>query len=81
MGLVTVELADSMPDGWKYWLQWQHVVAPGNLPEIRAIEADAGELMGYVRAVGRRRKDARIDDVIRSLATTYTLQPVLRSND
>jgi len=42
MGIVNVELADSMPEGWKFWLQWQNVIAPENLVEIRAIESDAG---------------------------------------
>jgi len=42
MGIVNVEPADSMPDGWQFWLQWQNVVAPENLAEIRALESDAG---------------------------------------
>ena len=79
MALVNVELADSMPDGWKFWLQWQNVVAPENLTEIRAIERDGGELMGYVRAVARRRKDAKPDDIILSVPTKYTMQPLLQS--
>jgi len=78
MGLVNVELADSMPDGWKFWLQWQNVVAPENFPEIRAIEEDAGKLMGYVRAIARRRPGAKLDEIIQSAPTTYTRQPVLR---
>jgi SAM-dependent methyltransferase len=79
MGIVDVELADSMPDGWKYWLQWQKVVAPGNLAEIRAIESDAGAYMGYVRVVARRLRDAKLDEIIQSVHTTYTPQPLLRS--
>ena len=77
-GIVNVELADSMPDGWKFWLQWQNVVAPGNLPEIRTIESDAGEYMGYVRAVARRRLDAKLDAIIETIPTSYTVQPLLR---
>jgi cyclopropane fatty-acyl-phospholipid synthase-like methyltransferase len=78
MGLVNVELADSMPDGWKFWLQWQNVIAPENVAEIRAIEHDSGELMGYVRAIARRRQDARLDEIIQSVPTTYAAQPLLR---
>lgn len=78
MGLVNVELADSMPDGCKFWVQWQNVVAPENFTEIRAIEADAGELMGYIRAVARRRHDAKLDEIIQSVPTTYTAQSLLR---
>jgi SAM-dependent methyltransferase len=79
-GIVDVELADSMPDGWRVWLEWQAVVAPKNLVEIRAIEADAGDYMGYVRMAGRRRKDAKVDAIIQSIPTTYVPQPLLRSN-
>jgi len=77
-GLVDVELADSMPDGWKFWLQWQNVVAPENFSEIRAIEDDAGKLMGYVRTIARRVPGAKLDEIIQSLPTTYTSRPVLR---
>ena len=78
MGLVTVELVDSMPDGWKFWVQWQKVVAPENVTEIHAIEDDAGDLMGYIRAIARRRKDARLDEIIHSISTTYTRHSMLR---
>jgi len=77
MGLVNVELADSMPDGWTLWLQWQNVVAPDNLVEIQAIENDAGQLMGYIRAVARR-QNAKLDEITQSIPTTYTQQPLLR---
>lgn len=77
-GIVNVELADVMPDGWKVWLQWQREVAPENLTEIRALEADAGEYMGYVRAIARRRDDAKLGEIVYSVPTTYTRQPFLR---
>src|SRR4051794_14355893 len=41
-GAVDVELADSMLDGWKLWLDWQNLVAPDNQVEIEAIQADRG---------------------------------------
>ena len=78
MGLVNVELADSMPDGWKLWVEWQNVVAPKNLTEIRAIEGDSGKLMGYIRVVARRRHEAKLDEAIQSVPTTYTPQSLLR---
>lgn len=53
-GIVDVLVADAMPDGWKRWLDWHHAIAPDNAVEIRAIEADQGANMGYVRAVARR---------------------------
>lgn len=79
MGIVNVELADNMPDGWKSWLQWQNVVAPDNLAEARAIESDGGAYMGYVRVVARRRQDAKLDEIVQSVPTAYTAQPLLRS--
>ena len=80
MGPVNIELADSMPDGWRFWVEWQKVVAPENLAEIRAIEGDAGELMGYIRAVAQRRQGAKPDEIIQSVPTTYMPQPFLRSS-
>jgi hypothetical protein len=47
--------ADSLPEGWRLWLEWQRQIAPDNTVELAAIEADAGRHLGYVRAVGRRR--------------------------
>jgi SAM-dependent methyltransferase len=77
-GILDVELADSMPQGWQFWLQWQKVVAPENLIEIRAVESDGGSYLGYVRAVGHRRLDAKLDDVIQSIPAEYNAQPLLR---
>ena len=48
------EEPDTMPDGWKAWIQWQRAVAPDNAIEIAAVEADAGRTLGYVRVVARR---------------------------
>ena len=41
-GLVDVELADLMPDGWQLWLEWQKTVAPDNSIEIAVLESDRG---------------------------------------
>ena len=77
-GIVDVERADTMPDGWRAWLEWQRVVSPDNAVEIEAIEADRGEHLGYVRVVARRRPEARLEDLIVSVPTQYEKQPVLR---
>jgi SAM-dependent methyltransferase len=77
-GILDAVLADSMPDGWQFWLQWQRVVAPENLVEIRAVESDRGSYLGYIRAVGRRRPDAKIYDVIQPIPASYDAQPLLR---
>jgi len=79
-GVVTVDVADTMPDGWRRWLDWQRTVSPDNEVEIRAIEADAGRCMSYVRVVARRRTDIVLEDPIVSIATTYQKRPLLRAS-
>jgi SAM-dependent methyltransferase len=76
--LVTVDRADAMPDGWRAWLEWHHAIAPDNSVEIRALEEDQGAYLGYVRAVARRRLDARLDEPIRHVRTQYSRHPLLR---
>lgn len=76
-GIVEVELADTMPDGWRLWLDWQRAVAPHNVPEIAALEADAGQFLAYVRAVARR-TDLRLEEPIASIPPRYEEQPLLR---
>jgi SAM-dependent methyltransferase len=78
-GIVDVELADTMPDGWQAWLDWQRAVYPDNQAEIAALEADRGDCLGYVRSVARRRADARLEDPIVSVPATYSKKPLLRS--
>ncbi len=63
-GVLEVELADTMPDGWRRWLDWQHAVAPDNRAEIEALQADRGRYLGYVRVVGHRRSDVTPDERI-----------------
>lgn len=56
-GLVTVEVADRLPDGWRDWLQWNEACdrannAPGK--EADMLRVDAGRTLGFTRVVGRR---------------------------
>ena len=83
-GIVTVERADTMPDGWQFWLDWIRTVAPDNATEIHALEADQGRYIGYVRVVGRRQGQVRLEDycwpdTMRSMPVQYTKKPLLRS--
>ncbi|MEX2138183.1 MAG: class I SAM-dependent methyltransferase [Pirellulales bacterium] len=78
-GIVAVDLADTMPDGWQRWLDWLKAVAPENTTEIKTIEADRGRHMGYVRVVGRRLPDATLEEPIVSVPMEYTKKPLLRS--
>jgi len=62
--LVEVEHADLVPDGWKYWADWDEAALeagaiPADHPEARShwvetIRADAGRSLGFTRVVGRR---------------------------
>lgn len=77
-GIVSVERADAMADGWQRWLDWQRVICPENLVELQTVEADAGRYLGYVRIVGRRLADATLEEPIVSVPTEYTKTPLLR---
>src|SRR6185436_4784419 len=48
-GIVDIDVADAMADGWQRWLEWHRVIAPEKETEIKAIEADRGRYVGYVR--------------------------------
>jgi SAM-dependent methyltransferase len=77
-GIVDVQLADAMPDGWKLWLEWHKAIAPDNLMEIQALEADGGRHLTYNRVIARRRPDAHMDEPITSIPTNYSQKPLLR---
>ena len=36
-GLVEVRTADSLPDGWRLWLEWQRQIAPEHAVELAAV--------------------------------------------
>jgi SAM-dependent methyltransferase len=84
-GILAVDVADNMPDGWQRWLEWQHAVAPDNSVEIKAVEDDAGRYLGYVRVVGRRAgvklEEYCWPDTMRSIPPQYTKKPLLRSQE
>lgn len=77
-GIVDVELADAMPDGWKMWLDWQRTCSPDNRVEIAAVEADAGAYLGYVRAVARRKEGVTLEAPIATIPVEYRNYPLLR---
>lgn len=58
-GLVSVEWADMLPDGWKHWLLWQEVcfeqAVITDQSQAEMLCADAGRTLGFSRAVGRRK--------------------------
>lgn len=82
-GLVDVAIADSMPDAWKLWSSWQRQTWPDNKVEIETIERDAGRYLTYIRMVGRRRENVRLEeyawpDTMRSMPLQYETQPMLK---
>ncbi len=82
-GIVAIETADTMPDGWQVWLDWHTTGFPDNTTEIQALEADRGQYLGYVRVVGRRRGEVKLEeycwpDPLRSVPVQYTKKPLLR---
>src|SRR6478672_2376529 len=77
-GIMEIDLADTMPDGWQRWLDWHRVIAPDNAAEIKALEADLGSYLGYARVVGRRQGRAKLENPIVSLPAEYTKKPLLR---
>lgn len=80
-GILDIEVADTLADGWRFWLDWLRLIAPENATEIRALEADAGRNLGYVRVVGRRRAEAPLYDPVVSIPAQYTKKPLLRSRE
>ena len=76
-GVLDVELAEAMPDGWQVWAEWQRTVCPENLTEIKAVEADRGRNIAYVRVVGRRRAEVPLEAPIVSVPTQYEKKPLL----
>jgi len=77
-GIMEIDVADTMPDGWQRWLEWHRVIAPDNELEISALEADRGHHLGYVRLVGRRRGETELADHIASVPSRYAKMPLLR---
>jgi cyclopropane fatty-acyl-phospholipid synthase-like methyltransferase len=82
-GILQIEVAETMPDGWKLWLEWQRAVAPENHTEIRTLEEDAGRYLGYVRCIGRRKAGVKLEpycwpDTLRSARAQYKKTPLLR---
>ena len=63
-GLVDVEVADAVPDGWKDWLRWSEVTGPfadepwkraAAANEVELLRIDRGDLIGFTRIIGRKR--------------------------
>ncbi|MGI9076938.1 MAG: SAM-dependent methyltransferase [Gemmatimonadaceae bacterium] len=80
-GIMELDVADTLPEGWRLWLDWLRAIAPDNQVEIQALEADRGSYLGYVRLVGRRRADAELEEPIVSVPEQYAKRPLLRGSE
>jgi SAM-dependent methyltransferase len=80
-GILDIEVADTLSDGWRLWLDWLRLVAPDNATEIQTLEADSGRHLGYVRVVGRRRAEAPLYDPVVSIPGQYVKKPLLRGSE
>lgn len=83
-GIVDVEAADAMDQGWQFWVEWHRRCWPDNGDEIAVLEADAGRRLGYVRVVGRRRPGVALadyawPDALKSMPASYERVPLLRT--
>ena len=61
-GLVSVELADMIPDGRKHWLTSDAISAEWlgkHSDEAEMLRIDAGRYLGLTRMVGRRKREPR----------------------
>lgn len=78
-GLMNIEVADTLPDGWRLWRDWHLAIAPDNRVEIEALEKDEGRYLGYVRVVGRRQAGIELEEPIVSIPNQYVKKPLLRN--
>jgi hypothetical protein len=57
------------------WLDWHKVIAPDNKVEIKALEADRGSYLGYLRLVGRRQGGVKFAAHIESCPCSTPKRP------
>ncbi len=55
-GLVDVEFAETMKDGWKLWAKWAELGKSFDW-YLQAIKQDAGKHLGYIKMLARKRED------------------------
>ena len=76
-----VEIADTLPNGWRLWRDWHLAIAPDNRKEIEALEMDEGRYLGYVRLVARRQPAIQLEEPIVSVPNQYVKKPLLRNGE
>jgi cyclopropane fatty-acyl-phospholipid synthase-like methyltransferase len=83
-GIVEIETAETMADGWRCWLDWQQTAHPENGSEIEAVRADQGRYLGHIRVVGRRKPGVKLEDYcwpdnMKAFPSDYEPKPLLRA--
>jgi len=78
-GIINIEIADTLSNGWRLWRDWHLAIAPDNRKKIEALEMDEGRYLGYVRLVGRRQSDIQLEEPIVSIPHQYIKKPLLRN--
>lgn len=60
-GRADLEEADILPDGWRWWLQFEKATAEAGTSifpsDVETLESDAGEYLAFIRMVARRKRD------------------------
>jgi SAM-dependent methyltransferase len=60
-GLVEIATADTLPNGWEIWLQWEEmwekIGHPSPHGNLELLHADTDHLLGFSRLVARRRAE------------------------
>ena len=69
-GIMDIEVADTMPDGWQRWLDWHRQSHSTTGRKSRRSKRTAAGYLGYVRVVGRRRQNALLQDPVISVPLT-----------
>ncbi len=78
-GIMNIEISDNYSEGWRLWRDWHLAIAPNNLIEIKTLEEDKGKYLGYVRQIGRRKLDIKLNESILSIPYQYSKNPLLRN--
>jgi len=78
-GIINIEIADTLSNGWRLWRDWHLAIAPDNRKEIEALEMDEGRYLGYVRLVARRQPAVQLEEPIVSIPNQYIKKPLLRN--
>ncbi len=80
-GIMSIETADTLPNGWRLWRDWHLAIAPDNRTEIEAVERDEGRYLGYVRVISRRQSTIQLEEPIISIPNQYVKKPLLRNQE